>query len=347
MHTLPPYRRLLLLTEGSLGVFTSKAAASVLRYRPDDVVAVIDSHAAGDDIRQHIPWAASVPVLPDVAAARELQPDALFIGVTPVGGDLPDAMRRPVHDGLATGLDVVSGLHTFLADDPEFAALAQQHNATIHDLRRPPAQRIIASRRACATRCRRVLTVGTDGNVGKMVASLQLAAAARTRGLDARFVATGQTGIMIAGHGITVDACIADFAAGAAEELVLAEADADVCFIEGQGSIGHPGFSGVTLSLLHGTCPHALVLVHAVDRTHYRASPDEPLPPMRALISTYEQAAAMVHPARVAGVALNTFSRPDDEAQQLCAALEDELRLPVVDPVRHDCTHLLDVVMSV
>lgn len=346
MHTLPHHRRILLLTEGRLGVHTSKTAAVLLRYRAADVVGVIDGVAAGQVLAQHIAWAPHVPILPDVSAARGLRPDAVYIGVAPVGGGLPPEMRGHVCAALQAGLDVVSGLHDFLADDAELAALSAASGARIFDVRRPPAERIVAAGRARETRCRRVLTVGTDANVGKMVTALELTRAAQQRGLRAAFVPTGQTGIMVTGHGITIDACVADFVAGAVEHLVCAVADCDICFVEGQGSLAHPGFSGVTVSLLHGACADALILVHALGRTHYKAPPHEPLPELPALIAGYEQMAAWLHPARVVGLAVNTHGQPDDACASALARWAAELRMPVVDPIRTGCDALLDAVLK-
>ncbi len=346
MHALPPHHRILLLTEGQLGVYTSKTAASLLRYRPQDVVAVVDSAAAGQDITTVVPWSPRIPIVADVADSLRLAPDALYIGIAPVGGALPADMRTHVIAALARGLDVVSGLHVFLADEPELAALAARNGARLYDLRRPPAERIVAQARARHTRCRRVLTVGSDCNIGKMLTALELAAAARRRGLNTRFLATGQTGIMIAGRGVAIDAVVSDFASGAVEQLVLDAADADVCFIEGQGSIAHPGFSPVTLALLHGACPDALVLVHQLGATHYKAAPHGPLPPLDRLVALYEQAAAVLHPARVAAVALNSLGHSEDVLRRESARLAAELRIPVADPIRDGCAPLLDALLA-
>lgn len=346
MHILPAYQRILLLTEGHLGVFSSKTAACLLRYRPDDIVGVLDSRAAGSDVRAAIPWAPPVPILPDVAAARQLQPEALFVGIAPPGGDLPDELRRHVLDAARWGIDVVSGLHTFLADDPELHEAASAHGARLFDLRRPPARRILASGKARQTGCRRVLTVGTDGNVGKMVAALELTLAARRQGLKAEFLATGQTGIMITGRGVCVDAVISDFAPGVVEELVLSVADAELCVVEGQGSLAHPGFSAVTLALIHGACPDAMVLVHHVGRTMFRAQPDCRIPPLRELRAAYEQVAALLHPSRVVGVALNPFGQPPAVVRGEQRRLEAELRLPVYDPTGTGADHLLAAIMG-
>lgn len=333
MHVLPAHRRILLLTEGYLGPFTAKTAAALLRYRPQDIVGVVDSQAVGTDVRSAIPWAPPVPVLAEVARAAALHPDALYVGVAPPGGALPPEMRRQVVQALERGLDVVSGLHERLAADDEFARCAQRGGARVFDLREPPATRLLATGRARTTRCRRILTVGTDGNVGKMAAALELVAAARRRGLEARFVATGQTGIMVAGAGVAIDAVPADFAPGVVEELVLAAGDADVCIIEGQGSLAHPGFSAVTLALLHGACPDAMILVHHVGRMRYKAPPHGPIPPLRELRMAYEQAASLLHPARVVAVAINPLGQPPRAVRAAARAIAQELRLPVVDPL--------------
>lgn len=346
MHVLPRYKRIALLTEGCLGVFTSKTAAALLRYRAADVCGVVDSIYAGQDVRDRIPWSQSHPVVAAIGDLPPPKPEALFIGIAPVGGDLPAAMRRHLLDALQRGIDVVSGLHTRLADDAELADAAKASGARLLDLRRPPARQTIATAAARGTRCRRVLTVGTDCNVGKMVAALELTAAARRHGLDARFAATGQTGIMICGRGVAVDAVVADFCAGAAEELVLDAAGADVCFIEGQGSLAHPGYSGVTLALLHGACPDALVLVHHAGRECFSAEPHHPLPSLAALRDAYEAAAGWLHPARVVGVALNTVGLSDAAAADAVREIEGCLGLPVADVVRSGCERLLAAALA-
>lgn len=346
MQILPPYHRILLLTEGSLGVFSSKTAASLLRYRSRDIVGIVDSYAAGQDVRQSIPWSPSVPVLESIKESAGQKPDALFIGIAPVGGNLPERMRRHILDALRAGIDVVSGLHARLMQDPEFAGAARERNARIWDVREPLGPARIATAAARQARCVRVLTIGTDCNVGKMVAALEITAALRNRGYRAAFAATGQTGIMIAGKGIAIDAVVSDFAAGAAEELVLGEADADFCIVEGQGSVVHPGFSGVTLSLIHGVCPDAMVLVHHLGRTHYAAEPHPPLPEIGALVRHYEQAASFLHPARVIAVAVNAQNVDPILARDERAHLSRQLGLPMADPIVDGCEALVRAIVD-
>jgi uncharacterized NAD-dependent epimerase/dehydratase family protein len=328
------YRRLLILTEGRLGVFSSKTAVSVMRYRRDEVVGVLDSTCAGRPIESMLDGISGVPIVASVADAVTLQPDAVLIGVAPVGGELPAPMRRHLVDALKHGLSIISGLHCALKAEPELATTAQEHGGRIHDVRIPDPIDRIASGAARKLRVKRVLTIGTDCNVGKMVASLEMRRAATEAGLDAAFVATGQTGIMIEGWGIAVDHVLSDFTAGAAEMLVEHVGDRQVCFVEGQGSIAHPGYSGVTLSLLHGSCPDAMVLCHRPDRSQHNDWPDCPIAPIRQQIALNEQVLAPLHPGKVVAVAVHTGGMPAAEAEQTLRSIASETGLPTADPIR-------------
>ena len=346
MHDVASYRRILLLTGDRLGVFSSKTAAVLLRYRSADIVGIVDSAHAGKRLSEIIPRVADKPILADIPAAAKLDPDAVFVGIHPTGGALPAELRAPLRAALERGIDVVSGLHTQLSQDEELAGIAGKTGARLVDLRCPPAERHTASGRAMETRCRRILTVGSDCNVGKMVAALELTREADKRGLDARFIATGQTGMMVCGAGVAIDAVVSDFAAGAVEQLVLDASGADVCVVEGQGAIGHAGFSGVTLSILHGACPDAMILVHHAGRTHNRSSPHAPLPPLRALWSAYEQTAALLHPARIVGVALNRHEAREADVREETAWIEHEFGVPVRDPLEDGCEVLLSAALE-
>jgi uncharacterized NAD-dependent epimerase/dehydratase family protein len=336
-------RRLLILTGGRLGVFESKTAVSVIRYHPDQVVAVLDETHAGGDLHGLVGVGGGIPIVAAVADALPLRPNQLLVGVAPVGGSLEPAWRRHILDALRAGLDLAAGLHLALGRDPEFADAADASGARIYDLREPPQALPIGSGRAAVAPARRILTVGSDCNVGKMVASLELTRALQTRGRDAAFVATGQTGIMIEGSGIAVDRVVCDFLAGAAELLVLERQDREILVIEGQGALTNPAYSGVTLGLIHGTCPEAMILCHHAARTrdlHFGT----PIRPLEELAGIYEHAAALLHPARVIGVALNTVGLDDDEAR---AAVEEAARrtgLPATDVVRFGPDRLADAV---
>lgn len=339
-----PYRRMLILTEGRLGTFSSKTGVSVMRYCRERVAGVLDSAYVGQAIESVVPGLRSIPIFGSVRESLAYKPDAILVGIAPTGGALPDRMRQHLVDGLRYGLSVVSGLHTLLKDDSELVELAEGHGARLHDIRDTGPIRRIAQGRARYTRAKRVLTVGTDCNIGKMVTALELRRVAAEAGLDAAFVATGQTGIMIEGWGICIDHVISDFTAGAAEALVEHVANRQICFIEGQGSLGHPAYSGVTLSLVHGTCPDAMVMVCRPSRKLHNDWADCPIVPVAQQIAIYEQVAGMMHPSKVVALAVNTVGMNDTEAAQAVAAVAAEAQLPAADPVRTGSAPLLKAV---
>ena len=343
-------RRLALLAEGHFAPGEAKTAIGVLRYRPDEVVAVIDSTQAGRTAEACVGTGGEIRVVARVSEAASLGADSLLIGIAPQGGELPAAWRAIVNDALARGWDVFSGLHAFLADDSEFAAAARKSGATIHDVRRPPAARLVAAARAASLDALVALTVGSDCNVGKMTAALEIRDELAKRGVRAAFVATGQTGIFVADHGAAVDAIPADFVAGTVERLVLEAAeDADVVLVEGQGALHHPGYSGVTLGLLHGACPAAMILCHQADRhaIHYGqpGDPERPTAPLPDLVRIYEQTASWVNPARVAGIALHTGGLEEPAARRACERAAAETGLPATDPVRFGASPLAEALV--
>jgi uncharacterized NAD-dependent epimerase/dehydratase family protein len=336
-----------ILCEGKFDPLTSKTANACIRYSPGRVSSVIDSTQAGRTAQDVLGFGGAIPVVVTLDEARAAGATALLIGIAPQGGQLPEAWRSMVRDALAHGMDVWSGLHTFLGDDAEFAALATRHGATIHDLRRPPAHLPVASGRVREVGATVVLTVGTDCNIGKMTAQLQIRDAMRERGLRVAFAATGQTGILVEGWGTAVDAVVADFIAGAAEDLVLRAAkDADIVLVEGQGSIVHPGYSGVTFGLLHGALPHGMLLCAQPTRTAITHNEWVRIPPLPRLIAMHETVVSPLRPAQVIGVALNTFDLDEKAARSAVARTRRETGLPATDPVRFDPAPLVDAIVS-
>jgi uncharacterized NAD-dependent epimerase/dehydratase family protein len=333
--------RLLLLAEGfSADPHHGKTMRGVLRYRPEDVVAVLDSERAGET-------ESGVPVVGDVEDAVALQPTVALVGVAPAGGRFPPAWRRIVEDCVAAGLDVWNGLHEFLSDDPALVAAAASRGVRLWDLRRPPGDLNVPTGANLAVSARIALTVGSDCAIGKMTVSLELDRAARARGIRSMFVPTGQTGIAIAGWGISVDAVVADFVAGAAERLVVEghERGGELLLVEGQGSLVHPFYSGVTLGLYHGSTPHVLVLCHRAGATEIDGCPGHPLPSLASLVALHEQTALPARPATVACVALNTQGLDDREARTAVLAAEEQTGLPADDPVRFGADRLLDALL--
>jgi uncharacterized NAD-dependent epimerase/dehydratase family protein len=347
---MPTQPRFLILADGDFSPMTSKTANSVIRYRPDRVVGVVDRVSAGKTVQDVLGFGGAIPVLGSMAEGLKLRPTAVLIGIAPAGGRLPEEWRGWLAEALEGGCDLWSGLHTFLSDDPVLAAKAKQKGRRILDVRRPPENLPVAMGLAREVDALVVLTVGTDCNVGKMTAQLQLVAGLKARGLATRFVATGQTGIFIEGWGTAVDAVVADFIAGAAEELVLKAAPgADVILVEGQGSINHPGYSGVTLGLLHGSCPDALILCHQASREfigEYRGEPWLRIPPLADYVKLYEMIGSAVHPTRCIGISMNTYDLSLAEAEEACAAATRSTGLPCTDPVRFDPAPLIDAIIA-
>jgi D-glutamate N-acetyltransferase len=336
--------RYLLLAEGFSGdPHYGKTMRGVLRYRRDDVVAILDSSRAGETED-------GVPVVGRVEDALALGPTVALVGVATQGGRFPPEWVAILRACVEHGLDVENGLHVFLSDDPELRALAAERGVELRDLRRPPAGLSTATGENLSVDATIVLTVGSDCAIGKMTVSLELDLEARRRGLRSIFVPTGQTGMVIAGWGIAVDAVVADFVAGAAERLVVEGHDrgGELLWVEGQGSLQHPVYSGVALGLYHGSVPHLLVLCHEAGRTEIEGAGGgpHPIPPLRELVELHEQLALPARPARVAAVALNTHALAEEDARAAIAAAEAETGLPADDPVRFGAAKLVDAVLS-
>jgi uncharacterized NAD-dependent epimerase/dehydratase family protein len=336
-------RRLLILAEGySADPHHGKTMRGVVDYGQDTVVAVIDSERAGGSHK-------GIPIVADVAAAMPLGPDTILVGVAPTGGKLPPAWRGQLQSAIRQGLDVESGLHDFVTADPELVELAAGFGVELRDLRRPPADLDVATGANLELPTTTVLTVGSDCAIGKMTVSLELDRELRGRGVRSVFVPTGQTGIAIAGWGIAVDAVVADFIAGAAERLVVEgyrRGGEDVLLVEGQGSIIHPGYSGVTYGLIHGSAPHLFVLCHLAGDTHIEGYPRHPILPLAELVALHERIALPARPARVACIALNTRKLDEAAARAAIAAAEAETGLVADDVVRFGPARLVDALQA-
>jgi uncharacterized NAD-dependent epimerase/dehydratase family protein len=337
-------RRILLLTDGHLGVFSSKTATCLLRYRAGNLVALLDRTHAGCDPADLLGVGKGIPIVASVQEALAYEPNCLVIGIAPPGGGLPTPWRTVLRESIAAGLDIVSGLHLMLNEDLELGTLARERGVTIHDVRRPPDDIPLGANIARALPARRVLVVGSDCNTGKMVAAFELQAALATRGRDARFIATGQTGIMIAGRGVAVDRVISDFVPGAVERMLQEQGDAEVLIVEGQGSLIEPAYSGVTLGLMHGAAPNALILAHHATRTALIHHPDVAIPPLTELIALHEHVMRAVHPTRVVGIALNCVDMPESAAGEAVERAAAETGLPTTDVIRFGAQPLADAV---
>lgn len=338
-----PARRIVILTEGHTNPLTAKTACSILRYQPDEVVALLDSTQAGKTARDLLSVGGNTPVVAQLDDAD--RSDTLLIGIAPMGGKLPEPWRQVVLAALDRKMTVVSGLHDFLSDDPALAARAKETGATINDVRKND-ERDVSNREGLREDCLRIHTVGNDCSVGKMVASLEVARELQRQGHDAKFIATGQTGIMIEGDGCPIDCVVSDFVNGAVEKLVIANQHHDILMFEGQGSLAHPRYSAVTAGLLHGCLPHGLILVYEAGRPTINGMPHVPLTSLPKLVDAYLSLASLHMPTNLIGVAVNSRLLSVEQAAAECQQVSDELGVPACDVFRDGATPLAKAVLD-
>lgn len=346
--------RAAILAHDKFGPLTSKTGVCILRYSKQyQTVAIIDRSKAGQAADELVgPVGKGVPIVANLGDALRLKPKCLIIGIAPGGGKLPDDWRPELRLALENRIQIISGLHFFIGDDPELGGLARRNGVRIWDVRKPTRPDRIATGEGAKVKALVVHTMGTDCNSGKMTASVEIAREAQRRGIRAAFAATGQTGIMIGCEaGAPVDRLVSDFVAGGAEELLLLcdKQGADLTVVEGQGSLDHPAYSGVTLGLLHGCYPDLVVLCHQAGRQFlgdYSGSRQQRIRPLKWHIDLIERLSQAVHPTTVCAIGLATFHLDDADARAAIAAVEKETGLPVVDPVRQGPGKLLDAVLA-
>ncbi|MEM6462512.1 MAG: N-acetyltransferase DgcN [Pseudomonadota bacterium] len=275
----------------------------------------------------------------DEAVARGAR--TLVIGVANRGGVVSESWMGVLKSALEAGMDLASGLHNHLQDEPALVELASRHGRALHDVRIPPVDYPIANgKKRSGKRC---LAVGSDCSIGKMYTALCMEREMHRRGMKATFRATGQTGILVAGSGVPLDAVVADFMAGAVEYLSPDNDDDHWDLIEGQGSLFHPSYSGVSLALIHGGQPDSLVLCDEPNRPHMRGLPHYKAQSLEMLRDTALLLGRIVNPdCRVTGIALNTSAMDEAEAAEHVAMIEERMGLPTVDPFRHGAGRLVD-----
>jgi uncharacterized NAD-dependent epimerase/dehydratase family protein len=330
-----------IITDGYNDSNNAKTAICLLRYRPEEVVAVLDRQSAGKTAAEVFGVGGRIPCVATLAEAPEA--DHLLIGIAPPGGKVPPHWRPVILEAIARKMAVISGLHEFLRDDAEFRRAAAEHGVRLIDLRNNQ-ERDVASGVGIREGCLRIHTIANDCSCGKMVASVEIARGLNHAGVDAAFVATGQTGMLVADGGCPIDHVISDFVSGAVEKLVLANQHHDVMVVEGQGSLFHPRYSSVTLGLLHGLRPNGLILCYEMGRQFIFDMEDVPLPPLHRVVEFYEAAANIMHPCRVIGVAVNGQKFSDDAVAAECDRVSSSLGLPACDVIRHGPDKLVEAV---
>jgi len=349
MPRLTPDNRLVLLMHDAVGTASGKMGYGLLRYGASPVVAVVDRSKVGQRLSDLTGIASDVPIVASIADALPLGPDVVVPAIAPSGGVMPTDWRPEIVYALSAGLSLVNGLHAPMATDPELARLLTRPEQFIWDIRQEPAGLPIGSGLARETPARRVLFVGTDMDIGKMTAALEVTRALRAHGKRAQFLATGQIGIAISGDGIPLDAVRIDFASGAVEQLVLRYGyDNDFVLIEGQGSLLNPA-STATLPLMRGSMPTHMILVHRAGQSSIHRTPWVTIPPLADVVTFYEavaSAAGALSPVLVAGIALNTGHLTDAEAAEAVRRAHEETGLPVTDVVRYGAGPIANAVMT-
>lgn len=340
-------RRILALAEGRFSPLKSKTANAALIYTPGETVAIIDSTKAGTTAQNVLGYGGDVPVVASVEEGLKFQPTHLLIGIAPTGGRLPDVWREWIKTSIRNKMHILSGLHTILSDDDEFAQLANEHSVTITDWRKIPLDYEVVSKGSYRTRkSKTILTVGADCNIGKMTTMLQVYNVFRQRGLKSDFIGTGQTGIMISGKGIAVDAVISDYIAGSIEKCIDASnaEGYQYIFVEGQGALTHQGYSGVTFGLMHGTMPDAMIM--CVQPTRTLDDYGLPIPDLNKLIRLHEQVIEFFRPTKVVGIGINSIGLTDEQSKAEGKRLEDLTGLPAVDTFRFGGDRLADALVN-
>jgi len=328
------FSRSAILAEGKLGLLTSKTAACLVRYVPGKVACIIDSTRRGKSVGEVLGIGGDIPIVGSLDEALALKPDSLIMGIAPRGGALPDEWRRTVLEAIAGGLDIISGLHTMLGEDPEILKAAEAAGVKIWDIRRPCIPDGISQASLRNKSGKVLLTVGSDCRTGKMTVAYELVRALRRDSVEAAFVPTGQTGILLEGWGVAVDRVPGDFMARVVEDMTLkALRKAGLAIVEGQGSINHPSYSGVALGIIHGCCPDGMILCHHSGRSEIPGF-GIAIPSLAELVRMHEMITAPVLESRVIAIALNTHGLGEAEAAERVAEAEADTGLPATDVIR-------------
>ncbi|MDP4193125.1 MAG: DUF1611 domain-containing protein [Bacteroidota bacterium] len=336
------HRRIVILSEGFTNPHHGKTARNLIYYKPEEVVAIFDRTQAGKTSIELL----GVGDIPVVGSFDEINdPDTLLIGVATPGGKLPESYKDIILQAIKRKLNVICGLHDFLSDDPQITSCAKENNVKLLDIRKN-AEHQVVNRKGINENCLRIHTVGNDCSLGKMIVSLELNKALLKRGYDAKFVATGQTGILIEGDGIPMDAVVGDFINGAAEKLVLMNQHHEIINIEGQGSLVHPRYSSVTLGLLHGCMPHGMIMCYEMGRQYIHGMDNIKIPSLQNVINLYESVSSVMHPSKVIALALNSRRFSKQEAEIEKEKIKDLLSLPICDVIRDGADELADAVIK-
>jgi len=334
--------RFVILAIDTFDYLLCKTGNMLIRYRPSEVVAVIDPSKAGRTAQEVLGYGGSIPVVTNYNEAANFTPDTLVIGNAPQGGFINPVVREELIAAIRGGCNIVNGMHQFLNDDPEIRELADQHKAKLTDLRRPPKKRHFPKGSWRNRKIPVLLVTGTDCDTGKMTTAWELNQRLSARGWRPYFVGTGQTGILLSGRGVPIDAVVADFMAGEMEYVIDQAKEVDVVIVEGQGSLTNMYYSGVTLGILHGCMPDFLVMTHEPNRK--LDVTDYPMVDLQLSMDLHIKLMEPFKPSRFLGVNLLTLQDPEPVARRTIRDLELTLGLPVTDLIRFGDGDLLSAI---
>lgn len=335
-------RRIIALTEGYSNPQTAKTARNLIYYCPEEVVALFDRTNTGKTSSELL-GEGNVPVIGSFETIENA--NTLIMSVALPGGKLPHSYKEIMLDAISRKMNIISCGHEFISDDLDLVCAANAAGVVLQDVRKNN-ERTIAQRNGMLNSCLRILTIGNDCSLGKMVTSLELARALNKEGHDAKFVATGQTGILIEGDGIPIDAVVGDYINGAAEKLVMQNQHHDILVIEGQGSIVHPRYSSVSLGLLHGSMPQGMIMCYEAGREFVHNMPGIKIPSMELIVNLYEEMASIMFPSKVIGFAINSKKLTSGKAKLERERIKDKFGLPACDVVRDGPDELVNTILK-
>lgn len=334
-------RKYIILTEGLTNPHVAKTARNLIYYKPESVLAIYDTTQKGKNSKDLL-GVGNHPVIDSFDIMDGA--DSLLIGVATAGGKLPSTYKPIILEAISKGLNIVSGGHDYLSSYDDLTVAANKNNVKIIDIRKND-ERDVAHRKGIDESTLRIHTVGNDCSLGKMITSLEIHNNLVKRGYDSAFVATGQTGILIAGDGCPVDAVVGDYINGAAEKLVLKNQHHKILNIEGQGSLVHPRYSAVTLGLLHGCMPDGLIMCYEMGREYIYGMDGIKISPLEEVIELYDKMANVMNPCKIIGIAINSRKNTKEEAETERERIKEKFGLHVCDVIKHGADELADAVI--
>ena len=336
-------KKIVILSHGAFNYIKNKTGNMLIRYRTDEVIALLDRTKSGMTANDELGYGGNIPVLDNFDACIDLEPDTLVIGNASQGGFISDDYRAEVIKAIEFGCDIIIGMHHFINDDVEFVQLAEKHNVSLFDLRRPPDPPNFPKGSWHKRKIPVLLIVGTDCDTGKMTTAWEVSERLKSRGRKVEFIGTGQTGILLSGAGVPIDAVKADFMAGEIEHLIdKVSEDTELIIVEGQGALTNQYYAGVTLGLLHGAMPDYMLMTH--DPARELDVTDYPMATMRLVMDMHLDLMSNFKKSKFIGINLLTFKLSDEDAKKEIDKVKEEYSMATTDLIRYGSNELIETI---